>query len=268
MELSDKYLRYEFDFSERTLAGKVILLPGGAGGLGSALMALLLREGAIPVVGYRRNRERAERFKKALMEKYGGTLYLIEGDINEAKARSKYLQAAAEVTGEVYGLVNFVGDPARVKEEALSDEDMLHSLKTNYVGPVLLAQLIAAHMRAKGIEGSIVFISSMQGIAPFEGSLNYGVPKAALVHAARIFARQWGGKSNIRVNVVAPGVNVVGMAAASIAQGKYDSYIKNDVIKRFGCPEDVARVVRLLLEPDNYITGQVIVVDGGLTIRR
>ncbi|HXG65900.1 MAG TPA: SDR family oxidoreductase [Blastocatellia bacterium] len=54
----------------------------------------------------------------------------------------------------------------------------------------------------------------------------------------------------------------------SIESGKYDFYIERNIIPRFGRPEDVARVARLLLEPDNYITGQVITVDGGLTLRR
>ena len=59
-----------------------------------------------------------------------------------------------------------------------------------------------------------------------------------------------------------------GMAAASIQAGKYDRYIANKAIERFGRPEDVARAVRFFLEPDNYITGQVLTVDGGLTLRR
>ena len=58
------------------------------------------------------------------------------------------------------------------------------------------------------------------------------------------------------------------MARASLESGKYDAYVRQGVIPRFGRPEDVARVIRLLLEPDNYLTGQVITVDGGLTLRR
>jgi NAD(P)-dependent dehydrogenase (short-subunit alcohol dehydrogenase family) len=70
------------------------------------------------------------------------------------------------------------------------------------------------------------------------------------------------------VNVVAPGVSMAGMALKSIQSGKYDSYVKDKIIPRFGRPEDVARAVRFFLEPDNYITGQVLTVDGGLTLRR
>jgi NAD(P)-dependent dehydrogenase (short-subunit alcohol dehydrogenase family) len=68
------------------------------------------------------------------------------------------------------------------------------------------------------------------------------------------------------VNVVAPGVMDAGMAQASIASGKYARYIEENAIPRYGAALDVARAVRFFLEPDNYVTGQVLVVDGGLTL--
>jgi NAD(P)-dependent dehydrogenase (short-subunit alcohol dehydrogenase family) len=120
-------------------------------------------------------------------------------------------------------------------------------------------------MLERKVSGSLVFLASMQAVAEFEGSVNYAGAKAALVHAARILARQWG---SLRVNVVAPGVTMSGMARSSIQAGKYDPYVRQGTISRFGRPEDVARVIRLLLEPDNYLTGQIITVDGGLTLRR
>jgi NAD(P)-dependent dehydrogenase (short-subunit alcohol dehydrogenase family) len=68
------------------------------------------------------------------------------------------------------------------------------------------------------------------------------------------------------VNVVSPGITAAGMAEASIASGKYDRFLQDSVIPRFGRAGDVARAVRLFLEPDNYITGQVLCVDGGITL--
>jgi NAD(P)-dependent dehydrogenase (short-subunit alcohol dehydrogenase family) len=108
----------------------------------------------------------------------------------------------------------------------------------------------------------------MQATYPFEGSLAYASPKAALLHAARVLAKEYGGKPDIRVNVVAPGATSAGMARASIEAGKYDPYVERGVVPRFGRPEDVARAVRFFLEPDSYTTGQVLTVDGGLTLRR
>ncbi len=262
--LAARYERFEYDFPARTLADKVILAPGGAGGLGAATVALLAAEGAQVVVGYRQNKARAENLAATLMSRSPGRVHVVQGDLRQPEARRKLVEQGAGL-GDIFALVNFLGDPARADFATLDDQAMADSLATNYIAPVLLARDVAAHMTERKVAGSLVFLASMQAVAEFEGSVNYAGAKAALVHAARILARQWG---SLRVNVVAPGVTISGMAGASLESGKYDAYLSKGVIPRFGRPEDVARVVRLLLEPDNYLTGQVITVDGGLTLRR
>jgi len=106
----------------------------------------------------------------------------------------------------------------------------------------------------------------MQAVGLFPGSIAYAGAKAALMHAARILAKEYRGPANIRVNVIAPGVMDAGMAKASIASGKYQRYIDEGAVPRYGKPEDIARAVRFFLEPDNYVTGQVLSVDAGLTL--
>jgi NAD(P)-dependent dehydrogenase (short-subunit alcohol dehydrogenase family) len=259
---------HRYEFGRKSLAGRVILIPGGAGGLGAAITALLLQEGAIAVVGYRSNRGRALAFQQKLQDLYGSLITLVEGDVADPAVRTRYVEAALTVKGDLYGLVALTGDPARVKGADLDGEALHASFDANYAAPVLLARACIEEMRRKGTRGAIVLFSSMQGRHPFEGSLAYAGPKAALVHAARILAKENGGAADIRVNVVAPGATTAGMARASIDSGKYDPYVERGVIPRFGRPEDVAKVVRLLLEPDSYLTGQVITVDGGLSLRR
>ena len=260
--------RFDFDFNQGSLSGRTILVAGGTGGLGSAATVLLAREGARVVAGFRSNGDRARSLQRHIQERYGANVELIQGDVADASSRKSWVSAADNAGEGLYGLVCFTGDPARVKFEDVTDGDLNDSMRENYIGPLLLARESAARMKARGVSGSIVLLSTMQAVAPFESSINYAGPKTALIQAARIMAKQWGGPSGIRVNVVAPGVNRAGMALKSIESGKYDFYVEQGIIPRFGRPEDVARVVRLLLEPDNYITGQVITVDGGLTLRR
>lgn len=260
--------QFNFIFDERRLEGRVVLAAGGTGGLGSASVALLARDGAIVVAGYRQDRQRAKALKQTVEARYRATVHLVEGDISEPGARERYIDAADAIGDGLYGLVCFTGDPARVKFEDVTDSELHDSLQKNYIAPLLLAREAAGRMMKRGKGGAIVLFSTMQAVAAFESSINYAGPKTALIGAARIMAKQWGGPDGIRVNVIAPGVNRAGMALKSIESGKYDFYIDQKIISRFGRPEDVARVVRLLVEPDNYITGQVITVDGGLTLRR
>jgi 3-oxoacyl-[acyl-carrier protein] reductase len=233
-----------------TLQGREIVLAGGSGGLGSAVSELLAAEGARLVVSYRANRERAERL---------GT-QIVQADLSIEADRRRLLDAAPQI----YGLVVFAGDPARVAAGADPHDAMLRSHEVNYLGPILLAREAAERMKAAGTAGAIVLMATMQAIALFPGSTAYAAQKAALVHAARILAKECRGPANIRVNVVSPGVTAAGMAEASIASGKYERYLKEGVIVRYGRAEDVARAVRFFLEPDNYVTGQVLGVDGGM----
>ncbi len=258
----------KFDFARRPLAGRVILVSGGTGGLGAATAALLIHEGAYPVLGYRHNKGRAELVQQRLQDLYSGPVGLTQGDIREATGRRCQVEDALRLKGRIDGLAVFSGSPARGGTEDLQSTAFQEALDLNTASPLLLARDVAMAMRERSTRGAIVLLSSMQGTYPFEGSLAYGTTKAALIHGAKVLAKEFGGPTGVNINVVAPGVTTVGMARASVDAGKYDGMIDRGVIARFGRPEDVARAVGLLLDPDSYITGQVVVVDGGLTLRR
>lgn len=259
------YSEFRYDFPNKTLAGKTVVVAGGTGGLGSAAVSLLAQEGAHLIVGFRKNRERAESLSAAMANQFGAKLRLVEGDLCASETRRKFLEVLAAMGAPIAGAAIFSGDPARVAFQDLNREALTASLESNYVGPVLLAKELGEAMEGSQADGALVLLATMQAVAAFPSSLNYAAPKAALVHAARILAQQW---SRVRVNVVAPGATIAGMAAASVQSGKYDRFIASGAIQRFGHAEDVARAVRFFLEPDNYITGQTLVVDGGLTLRR
>jgi len=237
-----------------TLRGKTIIVAGGSGGLGAATVELLLAEGAEVVVSYRSNLARAQAFE--------GRATLIQADLARPGDRARLL----DQTPSLYGLAVFAGEAVRVTDAAELDDALLRSHLVNFAGPTLLAREAAARLRLASTPGAIVLLSTMQAIAVFPGSTAYAGAKTALVQAARILAKECRGKAGIRVNVVCPGVNDAGMAQASIAAGKYARFLSEDLIPRYGKAADVARAVRFFLEPDNYITGQVLTVDGGLTL--
>jgi 3-oxoacyl-[acyl-carrier protein] reductase len=267
-EEARRHDQLKFDYTRRPLAGRVILIAGGTGGLGTATAALLITEGAYPILGYRNNKGRAELVQQRLQDTYLGPVGLLQADISEPSGRKRFMHDALLARDRIDGLVVFAGDPARAKTEEVEPAPFLGALEQNTVAPLLLARDVALAMRERNHRGAIVLLSSMQGVYPFEGSLAYGTAKAALIHGARILAKDFGGSPGVSVNVIAPGVTTVGMARTSVDSGKYDPMIDRGVIQRFGRPEDVARAVRLLIDPDCYITGQVLVVDGGLTLRR
>lgn len=237
-----------------SLRGAAIVLAGGSGGLGSATARSLAAEGARLVVSFHSRPERARELSSIAT--------VVGADLANAEDRRRLLDAA----GGLYGLVVFSGDPARVADAAGLEAALRRSWAVNCEGPLLLAREAAGRMKSAGTPGAIVLLATMQAVALFPGSTAYATAKAGLLYAARILAKECRGPANIRVNVVAPGVMQAGMAEVSIASGKYDHYLQEGLIPRFGRAVDVVRAVRFLLEPDSYITGQVLCVDCGLTL--
>src|SRR5215469_8756197 len=118
------YQKFQFEFTDKALTGRAVVVAGGAGGLGSATVALLAREGAKLIVGYRKDRERAERLRLSIEQQYGGKLLLVEGDLCEPGVRRNYVQKARELGAPITGLAIFSGDAARVPFSELSREAM------------------------------------------------------------------------------------------------------------------------------------------------
>src|SRR4051794_15895431 len=172
------------------LHNKEIVLAGGAGGIGAAVVSLLAAEGARLVVSYRTNRDRAAKFENAAT--------LVQADLASPDDRRTLLDAAPAL----YGVVVLAGDPARAADPSQLEAAMRRSHDSNFLGPILLAREAADRMKASATPGAIVLISTMQANALFLGSTAYAAQKAALQHAAQILAKECCGPSNIRVNVV------------------------------------------------------------------
>src|SRR5262249_15341190 len=161
------------------MKGRTVILAGGSGGLGAAVADHLAARGAMPVIGCKTNRSRAEALAGTIFAKYGLRPPVVVGDIIENGVRQALIDEARRA-GVLYGLVPLVGQPARVPIETATAEDLIYSTRENFIGPALLARDFAAALGAQ--DGSIVFISTMQAVGVFSGSAAYAAPKAALNH--------------------------------------------------------------------------------------
>jgi len=247
----------EENFTRRnsSLAGREIVLAGGSGGIGSEAARWLAHDRARLFVSYCSNKERAEQLKEEVSLIPESYIDIIRADIRKDEERAQLLGSARQL----YGLVVLAGIPAR----NLTEWD--DSLGINYSGAIKLAREAAEKMRRSNTNGSIVLMATVQAVPGFPtANTTYAGAKAALLHAGRILAKEYRGRDQVRVNVISPGIIDAGMGAASVKSGKYLPYLNDNCIGRYGSARDVALAIRFFLEPDNYITGQNLLVDGGL----
>ncbi len=238
------------------LNGLEIVLAGGSGGLGSEAAKLLARDGARLFVSYCHNKGRAVELEREISSTPNAEIKIIRADITKPADRTRLLDSAPNL----YGLVVLTGIPAR------GAEDWEQSLSVNYSGPIRLAREAAERMRIKKTKGSIILMGTLQAVRGYPGIPNmaYAGAKAALIHAGRILAKEFRSPDEIRINTISPGAIRAGMAKSSINSGKYNFCLVENLIARFGEANDVAQAIRFFLEPENYITGQNILIDGGL----
>jgi len=246
---------------------KSILIAGGSGGLGQEIVLALAQSECSLMIVHRSENDRSDQLRRRLKgSKCHVSFY--ECDFSNADEINDAIDIFFEQEKEPYALINLLGDPARVDWQKAQIQQMQDSFLKNASAPLHSAKEFAMRMRESNRNGSIILFSSMQGLYPFEGSLYYGTPKAALIHGAKILAKEFGGNPFIRINVIAPGVNQAGMAEESIRKGKYQKYVDQKIIPQYGAASSVAKLALFLLDPDLYMTGQTLLYDGGLTLRR
>jgi NAD(P)-dependent dehydrogenase (short-subunit alcohol dehydrogenase family) len=249
------------------LNSKSILVAGGSGGLGQEIVAAISEFECSVMLIHRSENEKSDRLRNRLKgSKCRISFY--ECDFTNAEEINDAIDIFFEQEKEPYAFINTLGDPARVDWQKGQIQQMQDSFLKNASAPLHSAKQFAIRMRDSNRSGNVVLFSSMQGLYPFEGSLYYGTPKAALIHGAKILAKEFGGNPMIRINVIAPGVNNAGMAEESIRKGKYQKYVDQKIIPQYGDATSVANLALFLLDPDLYMTGQTLLYDGGMTLRR
>ncbi|MBF7083575.1 3-oxoacyl-ACP reductase FabG [Desulfallas sp. Bu1-1] len=246
------------------LGGRVAVVTGASRGIGRAIALELARRGAVVVVNYAGNAAAAEKTASAIREAGGGAL-VIKADVADQEQVNQMMKQVLDEYGRVDILVNNAGITRDNLLPRLREEDWDAVINVNLKGAYNCARAVMRPM-LKARWGRIINISSVVGLTGNAGQANYAAAKAGLLGFTRSLARELGSR-NITVNAVAPGYITTDMTAGLSEENKA-RMLQNVPLGRFGAPEEVAAAVAFLAgETAGYITGQLIVVDGGMTMQ-
>jgi len=234
------------------LDGKTALVTGGSRGIGRAIAVELANAGARVVVGYNSAVAEAE----AVASEIGGRA--VQADVSSAEEAARLVEEA----GDLDILVNNAGVTRDGLLARMSDEDWREVIETNLSSVYYTCRAVTRPMM-KQRSGAIVNLSSIVGLHGNFGQTNYGAAKAGIIGFTKSLARELGSRG-VRANVVAPGYIKTRLTDVIPEEGKA-LMLANTPLGRLGDPEDVAGAVRFLCSDEaSFITGEVLLVDGGL----
>jgi acetoacetyl-CoA reductase len=245
--------------STPTLAGRVALVTGGVRGIGLAISRDFLERGATVAAGYSRNEEAAGAF---LAEADPDRVSVHQGNISNHADCERVIEEVIDRYGRLDILVNNAGITVDKSVRRMTPQEWDRVIEVNLNGAFYMSRAALQHMIDRGY-GRIVNISSVIGETGNIGQANYAAAKAGLFGLTMTMALE-GARSGITVNCVAPGFIATEMVAA-VPEEILARIIEQIPAGRLGTPEEVARVVAFLVDPDSsYITGQAYSINGGL----
>lgn len=250
------------------LDGRIVVVAGAAGGgIGTTVTSTLARTGATVIAASRSQANLEEHIAPLVVE--GLPVKPVAADVSTDAGIAAVMDAARRAKGDLYGLVNVaggLGPSGWMPATRVSRADFRDLFQQNLETMFFMSQAVARELKEQGSGGSIVSISSISGMntAPFH--VAYGTAKAAIVAATRTMAAELS-LDNIRVNAIAPGVTATPASRTYVDE---DSERDRQAIAmgRRGLPEEQAGAILFLLSDlSSYITGQTLLVDGGLNLR-
>ena len=245
------------------LKGKCAVITGASRGIGKCIATKFAKEGANVVINYRNNEEEALKVKQEL-EDLGSQVLVVKADVSELEQAENLIKEAKKEFGRVDILVNNAGITKDNLIIRMKEEDFDSVIKTNLKGAFNCLKAVTPIM-LKQKYGKIVNMASVVGVVGNPGQVNYCASKAGLIGMTKSLAKEIGSR-NITVNAIAPGFIDTDMTKI-LSDDQKKKILSQTPLNKFGNVEDIANVALFLgSENSNYITGQVIHVDGGMAM--
>ena len=246
------------------LTGKVVIVTGGGGGLGKPIAIALAKCGADVIVTSRDESHLAPVVQE--IEALGRKGVAISADVTSAESVKAMVDKVMDKFGKIDVLVNVAGTNTRFAAEEIAPEEFERVIRFNILGTFLACQAVGRVMIEQGY-GKIVNMSSVRGrVAPDMGGSAYATSKGGVDQLTRTLAAEWA-KYGITVNAVAPALIMTDMTREFLSKPEVYSKVTAQIpVKRLGVPEEVVGpTVLLASDESNFMTGQIIYVDGGLS---
>lgn len=241
--------------------GRVAVVTGGSRGIGRAIVESMAAHNVAIALNYRSDVAQAQLVQEALHAK-DVTCELFQADVSRRDEAQGMIERVLQRFGRVDILVNNAGITQDTLLLRMNDAQWAEVLDTNLSSVFYCTRAVVKPMM-KARFGRIVNVSSIAGVAGNAGQANYAAAKAGIIGFSKSVAREMASR-NITVNVVAPGLVDTDLTS-KMGKVAYDTVIQSVPLGRAGRPEEIARAVEFLVESD-YVTGQTLVVDGGLVM--
>lgn len=245
---------------------RVALVTGASRGIGAAVARRLAQAGMDVAINYRSesSREAAEELRSQIEERFGVSAACVHGDVSGYESAKDMIAEAVERLGGLHVLVNNAGITADGLLMRMSEEQFERVVDTN-LGGTFNCMRHAVPIMCKQRFGRIVNISSVVGVRGNAGQANYAASKAGIIGLTLATAKEIGGRG-VTVNAIAPGFIETDMTAA-LGEKAAAALTERIALKRLGQADDVAAAAAFLASDDaGYITGQVLGVDGGISL--
>lgn len=250
-------------YKDHILKGKVILVTGGARGIGAAICKKAAERGADIAIHYNTSYDQANELKNKLIE-WGSRCIIIQGDITKEEDIRGILEQVINEFGTIDILVNNAAQSFNALMLRVKVDDWERILNTNLKSVFLFSKMFARYCIKKRKVGSVINISSCASTKGNVGMGVYGVSKSGVNSLTKTLAKECA-QYNIRFNAVAPGPVDTEMMA-NVPADLIPNIINEVPMKRVGTPEEIAEMVTFLgSDLSSFITGAIIAVDGGLT---